>query len=239
MFLNKDLKISFIPETRRRVREKLVEKGVIKSTLIFGSSIKEIRKREKQEIPIIVKECIKMISSKESWMKADGLYRTNGNMATIQSLRFDIEQSKMDNFNKTTNVHNCTGLLNLFFRELTVPLIYEAIMEDLLKINLNDNEGEKRSFITSIIKVLQRMDIASRSTLLHFLRHLSEVAKFSAHNKMTSSNLAMMVGPILSWPNSKAKTLRPDETQIIERQNYVFQFVIDNIESFDTEVPVV
>lgn len=44
MFLNKDLKISFIPETRRRVREKLVEKGVIKSTLIFGSSIKEIRK---------------------------------------------------------------------------------------------------------------------------------------------------------------------------------------------------
>ena len=31
---------------------------------------------------------IRMISSKESWMKADGLYRTNGNMATIQSLRF-------------------------------------------------------------------------------------------------------------------------------------------------------
>ena len=55
--------------------------------------------------------------------------------------------------------------LSIFFifpRELSVPLIYEAIMEDLLKINLNDNEGEKRSFITSIIKVLQRMDIASR-----------------------------------------------------------------------------
>ena len=32
------------------------------------------------------------------------------------SSRFDIEQNKMDNFNKTTNVHNCTGLIKLFFR---------------------------------------------------------------------------------------------------------------------------
>ena len=62
------------------------------------------------------------------------------------------------------------------------------------------------------------------------MKHLSVVAKHSAHNKMTSGNLAMMVGPILSWTNNKSKTLRPDETHIIEKQNYVFQFIIENIE---------
>ena len=40
----------------------------------------------------------------------------------------------------------------------------------------------------------------------------------------------MMVGPILSWTSNRTKTLRPDLTNIIEKQNYVFQFIIENIE---------
>ena len=39
-----DLKISFMPETRRKIRAKLVGKGIINSTLVFGSSIKAIHK---------------------------------------------------------------------------------------------------------------------------------------------------------------------------------------------------
>ena len=49
-------------------------------------------------------------------MKMEGLYRRNGNMATIQKLRFDIDQEIYDNLEKEKNVHVLTGTVKLFFR---------------------------------------------------------------------------------------------------------------------------
>ena len=57
-----------------------------------------------------------MIESDVAWMTTEGLYRRNGNMATIQKLRYDIDQEVYTNLEKEKNVHVLTGTIKLFFR---------------------------------------------------------------------------------------------------------------------------
>ena len=65
----------------------------------------------------------------------------------------------------------------------------------------------------------------SRQTLLYFMSHLEQVSRFKDDNRMGISQLAMMVGPILSWGDK----LPYNDMDLIIKQNQVFQFLITNI----------
>merc|ERR1711915_240436 len=62
-------------------------------------------------------------------------------MAEIQSLRFAIEENNLDKLDSASSVHELTGVVKLFFRELNEPLIpwkvilliYEAVQGEDVK----------------------------------------------------------------------------------------------------------
>lgn len=62
-----------------------------------------------------------------------GVYRTSGNLATIQKIRFEVDNGRLNilgQYAKDPDV--LTGSLKLFFRELKEPLISREVCDKLL-----------------------------------------------------------------------------------------------------------
>ena len=57
-----------------------------------------------------------MIAENPEFLKSEGLYRKNGNLASIQSFRFEVEEGREEKLDTIRNVHLLTGLVKLFFR---------------------------------------------------------------------------------------------------------------------------
>ena len=66
----------------------------------------------------------------------------------------------------------------------------------------------------------------SRSSLYAVLDHLSTIADHSDENSMTAENLAIVLGPTLSWSQGMAES--DTMATIMVRQNNVVMFLIKN-----------
>ena len=66
-----------------------------------------------------------------------------------------------------------------------------------------------------------------RNTFLFFLNHLHEVTSLSATNHMTAANLAMMIGPTLSWSKGKVKLVNMPSLML--NQNKVVELLIRDV----------
>ena len=104
-------------------------------------------------------------------MNYEGLYRVNGNMVNIQRLRYDIELGHIERLEDVKNVNDLTGLIKLFFRELSGAIISKQHMNSMVQIHKQENIKltEKRKLF---LLVLLQMNIPTRFlliTLLYFL----------------------------------------------------------------------
>ena len=69
---------------------------------------------------------------------------------------------------------------------------------------------------------------ACRRTLQFMLSHLNVVAGEAKENQMHFGNLAMMLGPSMSWPNDPAKINK--NPVLLIKQNKVIQFLLENMD---------
>ncbi|XP_008946313.1 PREDICTED: rho GTPase-activating protein 15, partial [Merops nubicus] len=75
--------------SRRPSLKTLQEKGLIKDQ-IFGSHLHLVCEHEKSTVPQFVRLCINAVEKRG--LDVDGIYRVSGNLATIQKLRFVVNQ---------------------------------------------------------------------------------------------------------------------------------------------------
>ncbi|KAJ8351575.1 hypothetical protein SKAU_G00230510, partial [Synaphobranchus kaupii] len=75
--------------SRRPSMKTLQEKGIIKDQ-VFGCHLLTLCEREGTTIPSFVQKCVQAVEKRGQ--EADGIYRVSGNLATIQKLRFLVDQ---------------------------------------------------------------------------------------------------------------------------------------------------
>ncbi|KAM9484421.1 rho GTPase-activating protein 15-like [Salvelinus alpinus] len=75
--------------TRRPSMKTLQEKGIIKDR-VFGCPLLALCEREGTTVPNFVRQCVEAVEKRG--LEADGIYRVSGNLATIQKLRFLVDQ---------------------------------------------------------------------------------------------------------------------------------------------------
>lgn len=95
----------------------------------FGSNLETVEKdSEHKQVPRIIVECIAALENNAN-LKTPGLYRVSGNKTVIEAFKKksnDKKSSKKDSkfaSLKDQDVHSVTGILKMFFRELTPPLM--------------------------------------------------------------------------------------------------------------------
>jgi len=220
---------------------------IFESTKIFNSTIETIFKREienrKQEeddgdqekIPRFLEKLFRTIEQEKSIVR-EGLYRQNGNMADIQKLRFAIEENNLDKIDAVNSVHELTGVVKLFFRELREPLIpWNVIMLIKKELENVDENEEKRHHTKQVIKGFLSITFINkynRKILIALMSHLETIMERSQVNKVLPSNLAVVIGPSLSWwPSGSVK-----KKDIPENMNVlitVMKYILTNLKSVD------
>ena len=95
----------------------------------FGTNLETVEKDlEYKYVPRIVVECVAVLETNSN-LKTPGLYRVSGNKTVIEAFKKksnDKKSSKKDSKYaslKNQDVHSVTGILKMFFRELTPPLM--------------------------------------------------------------------------------------------------------------------
>jgi len=207
-----------LPKT---VLDKLKKWKIFQSSKIFGSTIGAIANRDGTEVPIFLSSIIRQISLH---LHTPGLYRQNGNLATIQSLRMMVDDGQLDCIEAVKNIHILTGLLKLFFRELQEPLIPWTIL--LQMVAVMEQNKDKDDMINNMASIIYDMPRHSSSSLFEVLDHLSAVACLNNVNSMNAENLAIVLGPTLTWSQEKIK--RDNISVLMFKQNSVIEFLITN-----------
>ncbi|KRX78955.1 WW domain-containing protein [Trichinella sp. T6] len=172
--------------------EFLKERGIYKPEPVFGSSLTEICRREKNTVPKFVTVCMSLIE--ERGLETDGLYRMSGNLSQIQKIRCSVDQEKYNVLMNENDIHVLTGTLKLFFRELQEPLFPPFLMKEFMNAIKLQNAKLRYCAFRDLVA---RLPPPHHDTLNALLIHLLKVAEKSSTNRMQIHNLAIVFGPTL------------------------------------------
>nr|XP_012328882.1 rho GTPase-activating protein 15 [Aotus nancymaae] len=179
--------------TRRPSLKTLQEKGLIKDQ-IFGSHLHTVCERENSTVPRFVKQCIEAVEKRG--LDVDGIYRVSGNLATIQKLRFIVNQEEKLNLDDSQweDIHVVTGALKMFFRELPEPLFPYSFFEQFVEaIKKQDNNTR----IEAVKSLVQKLPPPNRDTMKVLFGHLTKIVAKASKNLMSTQSLGIVFGPTL------------------------------------------
>ncbi|KAM7380988.1 hypothetical protein PAMP_004250 [Pampus punctatissimus] len=204
--------------TRRPSIKTLQEKGLIKDR-VFGCHLLTLCKREGTTVPRFVQICLAAVDKRG--LDVDGIYRVSGNLATIQKLRFIVDQEEnLDlDHSQWEDVHVITGALKMFFRELPEPLFPFSFFQPFVEaIKIKDQKLK----IQDVKKLIQQLPKPNKETMKLLFSHLHRVLEHSKKNLMSTQGISIVFGPTLMWPEMDAGNMAVNMVY----QNQIVEFIL-------------
>ncbi|CAH1969108.1 unnamed protein product [Acanthoscelides obtectus] len=191
---------------------------------LFGGSIEEYQEATNQEIPLIMRSCIRVINL--YGLHHQGIFRVSGSQVEINNFRewFERGEDPLADVTDASDINSVAGVLKLYLRELREPLFPIIYFEQFMELAQLES---KREFITrmrEVVNSLPRNIMVVLRYLFAFLNHLSE---FSDENMMDPYNLAICFGPTL--------VPVPEDKDQVQYQNQVNE-LIKNIIMYNDEI---
>ncbi|XP_062397240.1 rho GTPase-activating protein 4a [Sardina pilchardus] len=159
---------------------------------LFTGNLLTFIQASKQDIPIVVKSCIRFINL--NGLHHEGIFRVPGLQLEINSLRDAFENGDDPLADGVSDIDSVAGVLKLYFRTLEQPLFPEESFSQLMECGLIENESEKCEQIKAVISSYPEPVIVVMRYLFAFLNHVSQ---YSDENMMQPYNLAVCFGPSL------------------------------------------
>lgn len=186
---------------------------------LFGSKLDDVMQRSEQvnkKVPAIVEKCINEIKARG--LDKEGIFRLSGRQSEITKLKYLLDLgANLDMAHVEMN--DISGILKLFFRELTDRLL-PVELTDTLDANatpapvVQDDEEEevKNTMFPSIVKekeqrneVLPKLKdmMTKKMGKVHFetarmlFGLLQEIVAHESESKMTAENMAIVFAPTL------------------------------------------
>jgi SLIT-ROBO Rho GTPase activating protein len=191
---------------------------------LFGGSLEEYLEATNQDIPLIIKSCIRVINL--YGLHHQGIFRVSGSQVEINNFRewFERGEDPLADMTDASDINSVAGVLKLYLRELREPLFPIIYFEQFMELAQLESKREFVVRMTELINSLPRTVIVVMRYLFAFLNHLSE---FSDENMMDPYNLAICFGPTL--------VPVPDDKDQVQYQNQVNE-LIKNIIMFNDEI---
>ncbi|KAJ8263942.1 hypothetical protein GJAV_G00143350 [Gymnothorax javanicus] len=148
-----------------------------------------------EEIAGPIQHCVKVLLQRG--LLEEGLFRVAAAAPAVKSLKssLDCGCSDLDEF--SSDPHAVAGALKSYLRELPEPLMTFDLYNDWFKAAGEREVSDRLEQFKEVLKKLPRENYNNLRYLMKFLAHLS---KHEANNKMSSSNIAIVLGPNLLWP---------------------------------------
>merc|ERR1719219_3149126 len=197
---------------------------------LFGGSLEEYLEDSNQDIPTILKSCVRVINL--YGLHHQGLFRGNGNQSEIKDMRdaFERGDDPLADTSDGSDINSVAGVLKLYFRELREPLFPIQYFDHFMELSQLESKHEFVVKVRDLVKAWPRPTFIVMRYLFAFLNHLSE---FSDENMMDPWNLAICFGPTL--------VPIPEDRDQVQFQNLVNEliknFIIFNEDIFPNSVP--
>ncbi|XP_042283126.1 rho GTPase-activating protein 15 isoform X2 [Thunnus maccoyii] len=203
---------------RRPSMKTLQEKGLIKDR-VFGCNLLTLCEREGTTVPKFVQICLDAVDKRG--LEADGIYRVSGNLATIQKLRFIVDQEEdLDlDHSQWEDIHVVTGALKMFFRELPEPLFPFKFFQPFVEAVKIKDQKQK---VQAVKKLVQQLPKPNQDTMKLLFSHLHRVLAFSRKNLMSTQGIGIVFGPTLMWPELDSGNMAFNMVY----QNQIVEFIL-------------
>ncbi|XP_049999114.1 rho GTPase-activating protein 17 isoform X4 [Alexandromys fortis] len=176
-----------LPEMRAH-QDKWAEKPA------FGTPLEEHLKRSGREIALPIEACVMLLL--ETGMKEEGLFRIGAGASKLKKLKaaLDCSTSHLDEF--YSDPHAVAGALKSYLRELPEPLMTFNLYEEWTQVASVQDQDKKLQYLWTTCQKLPPQNFVNFRYLIKFL---AKLAQTSDVNKMTPSNIAIVLGPNLLW----------------------------------------
>ncbi|XP_050955170.1 rho GTPase-activating protein 17b isoform X3 [Labeo rohita] len=164
----------------------------------FGTALEEHLKRTSREIALPIEACVMMLL--ETGMQEEGLFRIAAGASKLKKLKaaLDCSTSQLEEF--YSDPHAVAGALKSYLRELPEPLMTYQLYEEWIQAS-NIADPDKR--LQALWVVCDMLPKANKTNFRYLVKFLAKLALESDTNKMTASNIAIVLGPNLLWAKTE------------------------------------
>eukprot|EP01122_Echinamoeba_exundans_P008937 TRINITY_DN3046_c0_g5_i1.p1 TRINITY_DN3046_c0_g5~~TRINITY_DN3046_c0_g5_i1.p1 ORF type:complete len:691 (-),score=174.97 TRINITY_DN3046_c0_g5_i1:11-2056(-) len=200
--------------TKKKDKDKSAKKESKSIFKIFRKSKVGLFDRTLEDIPLVVSEPIAWLRSHNA-LGEEGIFRVPGSATDIKLLKAKYDKGKKVDLETVENVHTVAGILKVFFRELTEPLLTFELYEAWLAAVQAPDLPTQLEFLQKVIASLPPGNRAILKELMGFLHQVSLVPS----NCMNATNIAIVFAPNLIRPRQETM-----ET-ILMSSSYVNQLI--------------
>ncbi|CCE89011.1 Piso0_001808 [Millerozyma farinosa CBS 7064] len=199
----------------------------------FGVSIETlIQYAGIDNVPLVVKKCIEVVEN--YGLDIEGIYRTSGNVTTVQHLKESIDQkftnylligSNIDPNNVIDSEIYCVAsLLKTYFSSLPEPLLTREYCQSFIETvkSLDETYIAKK-----LHHLVYNLPDGAYFTLRALIFHLNKVAANQSVNRMTPKSLAIIWGPALLNDESMSPQDLGYKSKVVEELMYIANDIFD------------
>ncbi|XP_073722943.1 rho GTPase-activating protein 17a isoform X2 [Misgurnus anguillicaudatus] len=164
----------------------------------FGTALDEHLKRSGREIALPLEACVMMLL--ETGMKEEGLFRIAAGASKLKKLKaaLDCSTSQLEEF--YSDPHAVAGALKSYLRELPEPLMTYQLYDEWTQAS-NIPDPDKR--LQALWVTCDQLPKNNKANFRYLVKFLAKLAQESDINKMTPSNIAIVLGPNLLWAKTE------------------------------------
>uniref|UniRef100_UPI003AAAC882 SH3 domain-binding protein 1 n=1 Tax=Centroberyx gerrardi TaxID=166262 RepID=UPI003AAAC882 len=167
---------------------------------VYGEPLLSHLSQSSREIAAPIQECVHMLLT--TGMREEGLFRLAAAASVVKRLKSCLDGGVVDYSEFSTDPHAVAGALKCYLRELPEPLMTFELYNDWFKAAGEKELTEKLEQFRVLLKQLPPENYNNLRYLVQFLSLLSEQ---QAVNRMTPSNIAIVLGPNLLWPRAEGE----------------------------------
>ncbi|KAL8221949.1 UNVERIFIED_CONTAM: hypothetical protein K2H54_074687 [Gekko kuhli] len=162
---------------------------------VYGMPLETHLKNSGREIALPIEACVTMLLT--SGMQEEGLFRLAAGASVLKKLKYYLAtgSSALDEF--YADPHAVAGALKCYLRELPQPLMTFELYDDWLKAATVKEPESRLELLRDVCNSLPKDNY---NNLRYLIRFLAKLAEHQEVNKMTPSNIAIVLGPNLLWP---------------------------------------
>lgn len=165
---------------------------------VFGISLEEHLRVTNRKLAFPLEVCICALT--EFGMLEEGLFRVVGSASKVKRLKLAIDSGcfSLPLLNEYTDVHVLASTLKSYLRDLPEPLLTYKLYDEWMDA-MRHPEDQRLGIVQKILKKLPQTNSDNLTYLVQFFAKLSK----NPENKMSSTNIAIVISPNLLWNQDK------------------------------------
>ncbi|XP_041093789.1 SH3 domain-binding protein 1 [Polyodon spathula] len=172
---------------------------------VYGVSLATHLRTSSRQIALPIEACVKMLLVKG--MREEGLFRLAAAASVVKKLKAGLDCGNIDPTEFYSDPHAVAGALKSYLREMPQPMMTFELYNDWFKAA---SEKDQQKKLEGFQELCCKLPPENYNNLRYLVKFLTKLAELHEVNKMSPSNIAIVLGPNLLWPQNEGETLMLD-----------------------------